>query len=118
MGDLEVQQTEKFDDLINELENTFIEMKAASIDAQQLWFRAVEQFEDTFSNGVNQLVMDLLLDRDTCLNAVAGSHDIHVGKLLQREDDMRNREAQIFNGLVSDNQEAEYKRNRERVMEI
>jgi hypothetical protein len=136
--DLEIQQTEKFDDLINELENTFIEMKAASIDAQQLWFRTVEAFEDTFSNGMNQLVMDLLeksqndllgedisdevknllLDRDTCLNAVAGSHDIHVGKLLQKEDDMRAREAAIFNGLVDGNREKEYTRNRGRVMEI
>jgi hypothetical protein len=136
--DLEIQQTEKFDDLINELENTFIEMKAGSIDAQQLWFRTVEAFEDTFSNGMNALVMDLLeksqndllgddisdevknllLDRDTCLNAVAGSHDIHVGKLLQKEDDMRAREVKMFNGLVDGNREKEYKRNRGRVMEI
>jgi len=46
--DLEVQQVEKTEDLINELENVLTEMKAATLDAQQNWFRGVEAMEDAF----------------------------------------------------------------------
>jgi hypothetical protein len=119
--DLEIQQTEKCDDLLDELENTFIEMKATSIDAQQLWFRAVEAFEETFSNGMDKLVSALLekaqngllsdeisdevkhmlIDRDLCVNAVAGSRDIHVDKLLHREDEMRSREVHMHYALCT-----------------
>ena len=136
--DLEVQQVEKTEDLINELENVLTEMKAATLDAQQNWFRGVEAMEDAFFNGMRQLVHDLLekfqnellgddvsdevksilLDRDMCMNAVAGSHDIHIGKLLEEEEAMRTQETATFIFLVEGQREEEYKRNRARGMEI
>jgi len=136
--DLEVQQVEKTEDLINELENVLTEMKAATLDAQQNWFRGVEAMEDAFFNGMRQLVHDLLekfqnellgddvsdevksilLDRDMCMNAVAGSHDIHIGKLLEEEEAMRSKETAKFVFLVEGQREEEYNRNRARGMEI
>jgi len=136
--DLEVQQVEKTEDLINELENVLTEMKAATLDAQQNWFRGVEAMEDAFFSGMSQLVHDLLdkfqnellgddvsdevksvlLDRDMCVNAVSGSHDIHIGKLLEEEESMRMKEVTQFNFLVEGQREGEYKRNRARGMEI
>jgi len=136
--DLEVQQVEKTEDLINELENVLTEMKAATLDAQQNWFRGVEAMEDAFFNGMRQLVHDLLekfqnellgddvsdevksilLDRDMCMNAVSGSHDIHIGKLLEEEEAMRSGEVTKFIFLVEGQREEEYGRNRARGMEI
>jgi hypothetical protein len=113
-------------------------MKAATLDAQQNWFRGVEAMEDAFFNGMRQLVHDLLekfqnellgddvsdevksilLDRDMCMNAVAGSHDIHIGKLLEEEEAMRSKETAKFVFLVEGQREEEYNRNRARGMEI
>jgi len=138
LTDLEIQQVEKFEDLINELENAFNEMRTKCLDAHQTYFRGVEELEDAYFEALNQLTTDLLdksqndllgdeisddvknilMDRDLCLNAVAGSHDIHVGKLLGKEDEMRLKEIQIFNELLEKQKEEEYERNRKRGMEI
>ncbi|RHY83928.1 hypothetical protein DYB26_008883, partial [Aphanomyces astaci] len=74
-------------------------------------FRNVEQLENNFFDGVTQLAANLLErlatedgedddflsdecrailnDRDALNNAINGSHDIHIGKLLAQEDLMR-----------------------------
>ena len=136
--DYEMQVVQKAEDMIDVLENQFIEMKAATLDAQQSWFRGVEAMEDAFFNGTTHLIQDLLdksqndllgddvieevknmlMDRDTCMNAATASHDIHLGVLLESEDNMRETETKIFNGLVDGERETEYKRNRDRVMEV
>lgn len=136
--DLEMQQVEQFDDLINEFEVAFGEMKNGSLDSQQTYFRSVEELEDAYFEALTQLATELLdkaqndmlpddvteeaknllADRDMTMNAVAGSHDIHVGKLLSREEEMRTREMEVFNGAVARERETENKRNRSRGMEV
>ena len=39
-------------------------------------------------------------DRDTCMASVVGSHDIHVGKLLAREDETRAAETRGMTSVV------------------
>jgi hypothetical protein len=47
---------------------------------------------------------NLIIDRDTCMASVVGSHDIHIGKLLAREDETRAAEtrgmATVIDGYV------------------
>jgi hypothetical protein len=136
--DLEMQVVQKAEDMIDVLENQFIDMKAVSLDAQQNWFRGVEAMEDAFFSGTTALlpvlldnsqndllgdavideVKNMLRDRDSCMGAATSSHDIHLGRLLEAEDEMREKEVAIFNGLVDGQRETEYKRNRTRVMEV
>ena len=48
---------------------------------------------------------NLIIDRDTCMASVVGSHDIHIGKLLAREDETRAAEtrgmATVIDGYVN-----------------
>ena len=136
--ELETQQVEKFEDLINEIDNAFTEMKKLCLDANNDFFRGVEEMEEACFEALQALTLDLLeksandllgddvpdavktqlLDRDTCLNAIAGSHDQHMDTLLHREDDVRNREIALFNGMLDQHTDGEYTRSRTRGMEI
>ena len=60
----------------------------------------------------------LLADRDTCLNAVAGSHDIHVGRLYKLEDDIKNREEQASKVIIKKYRDEEHGRSRARVQDL
>jgi hypothetical protein len=136
--DLEVQQVEMFDDITNEFDTNFGELRNASVDSHQTYFRSVEELEDAFSEALTSLVtellekasnevlppdlsdeaVNLLHDRDTVLNHVVGSHDIHVGKLLTKEEEDKSREVKAYNDILKQERQLEYERNRHRTMEI
>jgi hypothetical protein len=61
---------------------------------------------------------NLVIDRDTCMNSVVGSHDIHVGKILSSEDEVRAAEGRQMQENLDDAQRQELQRNRARVIEI
>eukprot|EP00953_Heterococcus_sp_UTEX-ZZ885_P004727 3037-Heterococcus_DN1.PRE.6 len=78
---------------------------------------------------------NLIIDRDTCMASVVGSHDIHIGKLLAREDETRAAETRGMATVVDGYAccvvlcctcvlraawyaRAEIDRNRARVMEL
>merc|ERR1719230_1553284 len=95
---------------MNEFENKYREINAACLEAEQSYFRAVEECENSYLRDLMTLVNELLekaakeelpedlpeeasnllIDRDTCLTAITGSHDIHVGKLYKREEEASN----------------------------
>ncbi|CAM9985728.1 unnamed protein product [Discosporangium mesarthrocarpum] len=52
------------------------------------------------------------------MNSVVGSHDIHVGKLLAREDETRAAESKDMLDIVSSRATEERARNRSRVVEL
>jgi hypothetical protein len=136
--DLEIQQVEMFDDITNEFDTNFGELRNASVDSHQTYFRSIEELEDSFSEALTNLVtellekasnevlppdlsdeaINLLHDRDTVLNHVVGSHDIHVGKLLSKEEEDRSKELEAYNSVIKRERQVEYDRNRHRAMEI
>ena len=138
--DMEVQQGEQFKELIDTLEGAFNKLLAASADSQQTYFRGVEELQEKYNSELNTRVMELLdqagsgelppdeditdqakamlMDRDLCINACVGSHDIHMGKLLEQEDHMRVSETAVFKGQLEGNGEGEAERRRKRGMEI
>ncbi|KAJ0399193.1 hypothetical protein ATCC90586_000035 [Pythium insidiosum] len=103
-------------------------------------FRTVEVLENNFFESVSQLAVSLLErmasedgedddflsdecrailnDRDALNNAINGSHDIHIGKLLAQEDVMREQSVARIAELVKTSRDREWARNRGRVAEI
>ncbi|OQS01302.1 hypothetical protein ACHHYP_01377 [Achlya hypogyna] len=99
-------------------------------------FRAVEQLENNFFDAVTQLAANLLErmatedgedddflsdecrailnDRDALNNAINGSHDIHIGKLLAQEDLMREQNIAKIHDIVKSAKDDEWARNRRR----
>ena len=136
--DLEMRCVEQFEDIMNEFENKYREINAACLEAQQSYFRAVEECENSYARDLMTLVNELLekaakeelpedlpeeasnllIDRDTCLNAITGSHDIHVGKLYKREEETKFNEIQHCTETIRNYRDEEHTRNRNRIIEI
>lgn len=138
--DKEVQQGEQFKELNNTLDDAFTKLLAVSSDSQQTYFRGIEELQEEYNTQLTARVNELLeqaangdlpaevdlcdaakamlQDRDMCVNACVGSHDIHMSELLTAEDHMRVQEQKLFKGQVEGNGEGEAERRRKRVQEI
>ena len=119
-------------------QNKYREINAACLEAQQSYFRAVEECENSYLRDLMTLVNELLekaakeelpedlpeeasnllIDRDTCLTAITGSHDIHVGKLYKREEETKFNEITHCTETVRNYRDEEHTRNRNRIIEI
>ncbi|CBN75927.1 Protein phosphatase 1, regulatory subunit, and related proteins [Ectocarpus siliculosus] len=136
--DLEMYEVEQHEQLMGEFETNYTEFKNHCFEMQHNFFRAVEEHEEGYFNSLAQLAQDmlekmaknelpddapdelsnLLIDRDTCMNIVVGSHDIHVGKLLGREDETRAAEIRAMSGIIESRRREERTRNRNRMLEL
>lgn len=60
-----------------------------------------------------------MVDKDTVLSAVTSSHEVHLQKIDNREDQIVSRIRQWLKGLIKNiHDEEEVQRNRHRVIEI
>ena len=136
--DLEMRQVEQCEEIIGEYEAKYFEIKQACLDGQQNYFRLVEEHENNYTRDLMQLVNELLekaikeelpedlpdeassllIDRDACMNAITGSHDIHVGRLYRREDEAKHNEELLFKQALKKYRDEEHNRSRNRIMEI
>ena len=135
--EVENSRLDVLDKLGNEMEGQLSNIKAKNLELQNTFFRAVENFESIFNEQVAELVaelsekfanedlneekeevMDLLADKEILDTAVQGSNDIHIGKLLAREDELRANEVAKFQKEVSWYKELKFESNRKRVAEI
>ena len=57
---IELRLNEKFDALVDDFENRMVDVRNISLDAQQLFFRAVEELEDRFSTGIRGVCSDMI----------------------------------------------------------
>lgn len=136
--DLEMRQVEQFEDLMGEFETKFTEIKLSCLEGQQSYFRVVEEHENNYTRDLMQLVNELLekaakeelpgdiadeassllIDRDTCMNAITGSHDIHVGRLYKFEDEVKNNEETLCKHAIRKYRDDEHTRSRNRIVEL
>ena len=66
-----------------------------------------------------QYLFQLFVDKDTIINAVTSSHDVHLLKIDNKEDDIVTRINNWMKTTIEKiHYEQEVKRNRERVAEI
>lgn len=62
--------------------------------------------------------MSLVVDRDTCMGIIGSSHDLHIGRILKRDDDARNTESKRYQELINSSRTIERSRNRSRILQI
>lgn len=136
---IEVRQVEKFEALVDDFENRMNEVKNDALESQQLFFRAIEDLEERFSSGVRTVATDLIdrlareelaedylddeamglvVDKDTCMGVLSASHDMHIGRILKREDEARGAETRRFQRIMSQYLNEESSRNRDRVLQV
>lgn len=98
---IELRQVEKFEALIDDFENHLNDLKNEALEAQQLFFRAIEDLEEKFSGGVRAVATDLIdrfsreelvedylddeamslvMDKEICNSVMSASHDMHIGR--------------------------------------
>lgn len=136
---MELRQVEKFEALIDEFENRLTEIKTEALEAQQLFFRSIEDLEEKFSTSIRAVATDLIdrlareelaedylddeamslvVDKDTCMGVLSASHDMHIGRILKREDEGRGIETKRFQQKMSFFVNEESTRNRDRILQI
>ncbi|XP_059139602.1 dynein regulatory complex subunit 3-like isoform X2 [Physella acuta] len=97
-----------------ELENMHNE-KMIEMATTALEKAAKNELDDDISEDLRML----LVDKDTVMNAVTSSHDVHLLKIDNKEDDIVTRiNGWLKNMITSIHNEEEIKRNRTRVTEI
>lgn len=135
--ELESETVEDFDDLISTFEIRFDELKLQMLDKYQVFFRGVEAVENSYSENVTskttelieefgkdpEMAVDenvaiLLQDKESLMTSVVTSNDIHIGKLLSLEDEMRERFTKQCDDQLKGLYSEEKARNRSRVIEV
>ena len=107
------------------------------LEFQNEFFRSVEDAEGAFNEALTELaeqltadleadegdsfpveVADLLGDKDALTTCIQASNDIHIGKLLGREDELRATEIGALIKILTDFKEMKFQSNRDRIKEI
>ncbi|GBG31896.1 Dynein regulatory complex subunit 3 [Hondaea fermentalgiana] len=134
---IETEQTQQLKQLLDVYENRAGAIRTERIDHATLFFRAVEDLENSFATALEELAVDLveklannlledlndetmafLSDRDNLLVAIQGAHDVHLGKLLAQEDALREGLLRELNDKVANLKKSFSKQNRDRVFEV
>lgn len=136
---IEIRQVEKFETLVDEFDSRLNELKNQCLEMQQYFFRAVEELEDKFSTNTRLVTTDLIdrltkeelaedylddeamalvVDKDSCMSTLSGSHDMHIGKILKREDEARVIETKRYQEIIAKYTQSEKERNRDRILQI
>ena len=139
LASIEVRQVEKYEVLVDNFENRITEFKVAAIEMQGGFFRAVEKMEEDFATNMKSVAVDLIerlareelaedyldddamglvQDREACMVVISSSHDLHIGKILKREDEARAIETRKSQELVNNYNSFERKRNRDHILQI
>ncbi|OWY99108.1 hypothetical protein PHMEG_00029953 [Phytophthora megakarya] len=137
---LESDVVETAQELITAMESSIEAVGSEARDIATEHFRTIEVLENNFFENVSQLAVALLErmasddgedddyltdecrailnDRDALNNAINGSHDIHIGKLLAQEDAMREQSLAKVAEIVKSAKDQEWSRNRARIAEV
>jgi len=136
---IEIRQVEKYEILVDSYEERMTEMKTAALETQGGFFRAIEKMEEDFAANMKSVAVDLIerlareelaedylddeamgmvQDREACMNVITASHDLHVGKILKREDEARALETRNCQELIQSSNFFERARNRDHVLQI
>ncbi|XP_075035319.1 dynein regulatory complex subunit 3 [Mixophyes fleayi] len=135
---LELQLVDQLEDIIkdyerniNELVSTFLEtvqgLMAQIRDLENQHHEKLLEFSINMLERVLKGEMDeemtdelrvLFVDKDTIMNAVSASHDIHLLKIDNREDELVTKINNLVSNLIQKVQRDELQRNRKRAAEI
>ncbi|XP_055040332.2 dynein regulatory complex subunit 3 [Misgurnus anguillicaudatus] len=135
---LEVHLVDQLEDMIKDFERNISDMVGGFIENVQGIFAqcrdlenhhhenqleiALATLEKVAKNELEEEMPDdvimLFVDKDTVTNAVSASHDTHLLKIDNREDELLTRINSWSDGLLKSLHDEEVKRNRRRISEI
>ena len=134
---IEVKQLEVQDKMLNEFESRYGEIKNKNLELQNICFRKVEDCETAHSTALGELcnglaeklsngeldhlseeTRELIGNKEVLDTAIQGSNDIHIGKLLAKEDETRAEEMSMFKGSLNGFKEEKLLKSRARLAEI
>ena len=134
---IEVKRLEGIEKIAGLFENRVQTNQKNVLEFQNEFFRAVEDAEGAFNEALTELaeqltadleadegdsfpveVADLLGDKDALTTCIQASNDIHIGKLLGREDELRATEIGALIKILTDFKETKFQSNRDRIKEI
>ncbi|KAG8521888.1 Dynein regulatory complex subunit 3 [Galemys pyrenaicus] len=128
---LEMQLVEQLEETINMFERNIIDLVGTFIENcrdlenhhhERLLEISINTLEKILKGDLDQDLPDdlraLFVDKDTIVNAVGASHDIHLLKIDNREDELVTRVNSWCSQLVDKIHKDEIMRNRKRVKEI
>ncbi|XP_043091322.1 dynein regulatory complex subunit 3-like [Puntigrus tetrazona] len=135
---LELQLVDQLEDIFKDFERNISDMVGGFIEYVQGIFAqcrdlenqhheqqleiALATLEKVVKNELEEEISDdvamLLVDKDTVTNAVSASHDTHLLKIDNREDELLTRINSWMSALLNSIHDEEVKRNRKRIAEI
>ncbi|KPP79748.1 leucine-rich repeat-containing protein 48-like [Scleropages formosus] len=133
---LELQLVDQLEEIIKDFERNITDMVGGFIES--LTFAQCRDLENNHNERLQEIAVAALdkaaaneleedmpegeqlpfFDKDTVMNAVSASHDIHLLKIDKREDELVTRINSWMTVLMKSIQDAEGKRNRKRISEI
>merc|ERR1712025_1334990 len=137
----EITGLDSFGEMMKSFEITYTAQKGQVINTRQEFFREIEELETTFTEKIREKVQALLSefhdapggyqgakldddlvillqDKETLLQTVSGSNDLHVGKIVGMEDEMREQFHKRTTQTVESMKNEQREINRMRVLEI
>jgi len=137
----EITGLDSFGEMMKSFEITYTAKKGQVINTRQEFFREIEELETTFTEKIREEVQGLLSEfhdapggyqgpkldddlvillqeKETLLQTVNGSNDLHVGKIVGMEDEMREQFNKRTTHTVETMKNEQREINRMRVLEI
>ncbi|XP_048848314.1 dynein regulatory complex subunit 3 [Brienomyrus brachyistius] len=135
---VELELVDQLEDIIKEFERNFSEMTGSFLETLQGIFTQCRDLENQHHGKLQEIalatldrvakgtmeqempddVLALFVDKDTLLSAVGASHDTHLLRIDNREDELVTRVNKWVTELMKTIQNDEVKRNRKRIAEI
>lgn len=137
--ELELQVVEVLGGLLQEFDRAYSELAETNKGHYNSYFTQVRDLQNSFFNQLTSVAMTvyekynqensdveslpedarlLLQDKDSLMNALQASHDVHMGRIDALEDKLVGNELRSANDLTSGNGLWASKRNRDRISEI
>ena len=135
--DMEVSSSERYAESISAFESAYDELTKKTLEQLVVFCQKLRDIEAAYNERVvsaagellekvaadqadymAEEVRAMLQDKDTFMGIVNGAHDARVARLDAKEDQLRQMELASCNGTVKAAVDAEYNRNRTRVIEI
>ncbi|OCT64478.1 dynein regulatory complex subunit 3 [Xenopus laevis] len=135
---LELQLVDQIEDIIKEYERNVSEMVSTFLETVQGLMAQIRDLENHHHEKLLEISINILekvlkgemedeitddlrmifVDKDTVINAVSASHDTHLLKIDNREDELVTKINTWANTLIQTVQKEETERNRKRILEI
>uniref|UniRef100_H2Z571 Dynein regulatory complex subunit 3 n=1 Tax=Ciona savignyi TaxID=51511 RepID=H2Z571_CIOSA len=134
----EMQLVDQLEETIKDFERNMTDMTSQLVEYIQGLITQLRDLENAHNEKLLEMCMSVLekvvknemdeelpddlrmlfVDKDTIVNAIGASHDVHLIKIDNREDEIVTRSGSWLTGCLQDIQAGECARNRARVVEI